>query len=71
MDNVGKALVVGGIALLFSGLIFLLPVRVRASRSMSGAPVEEPLEQDAPNGGWELVEKQLNETRRSRGELDP
>jgi len=35
MDTVGMALVVGGMAFLFSGLIFLIPVRGTRSQHQS------------------------------------
>lgn len=59
MDTVGTALVVGGTAFLFSGLIFLIPVR--GSLSGQQAPFEDSTEQ---------VERQLGENRRNRGEID-
>jgi hypothetical protein len=59
MDTVGLALVVGGAAFLFSGLIFLIPVR--GSSSGQQAPFEESREQ---------LERHLGENRRNRGEID-
>lgn len=59
MDTVGTALVVGGAAFLFSGLIFLIPVR--GGLSGQQAPFEDSREQ---------VERQLGENRRNRGEID-
>jgi hypothetical protein len=59
MDTVGVALVVGGMAFLFSGLIFLIPVRG------SGPGPEESLEDSQ-----ERIEQYLREMRRDRGEID-
>jgi len=59
MDNVGIALVVGGTAFLFSGLIFLIPVR-------GGSPAQEVAFEDSR----EHVERHLGENRRNRGEID-
>jgi hypothetical protein len=59
MDTLGIALVVGGIAFLLSGLIFLIPVR-------GGSPAQEaPFEDNR-----EHVERHLSENRRNRGEID-
>lgn len=59
MDNVGIALVVGGMAFLFSGLVFLIPVRgSSASREV------------AFEDSRERVERHLSENRRNRGEID-
>ena len=59
MGTVGMALVVGGMALLFSGLIFLLPVRgVR------------PVTRESFEDSQERIEQYLREMRRSRGEID-
>ena len=59
MDNVGIALVVGGTAYLFSGLIFLIPVR-------GSSPAQEVAFEDSR----EQVERHLSEDRRNRGEID-
>ena len=58
MGTVGMALVVGGMALLFSGLIFLIPVR--------GA---RPVSQESFEHSQEWLEQHL-EMRRNRGEID-
>jgi hypothetical protein len=59
MGTLGMALVVGGMAFLFSGLIFLIPV--------PGSP-------SAPNESFEdsqeRIEQYLRELRRNRGEID-
>jgi hypothetical protein len=55
MGTVGMALVVGGMALLFSGLIFLIPVRGSRQRR---------------NDSFEDIEKCLREMRGNRGEID-
>jgi len=59
MGIVGVALVVGGMALFFSGLIFLIPVR--GTRSIP---------QESFEASQERVEKYLREIRRNRGEID-
>jgi hypothetical protein len=59
MGTVGMALVVGGTALLCSGLIFLIPVRSRRP---------EPLE--SFEDSQERIEQYLREMRRRRGEID-
>jgi hypothetical protein len=59
MDTVGVALVVGGMAFLFSGLIFLIP-----GRGSRPAP-EESLEDSQKR-----IEQYLREVRRDRGEID-
>jgi hypothetical protein len=59
MDNMGIALVVGGMAFLFSGLIFLIPVRGERR------PRQEPFE-----GSQERIEQYLREMRGNRGEID-
>jgi hypothetical protein len=59
MGTVGVALVVGGMALLCSGLIFLMPVRGRRSQP------QESFE-DSQN----RIEQYLREMRRRRGEID-
>jgi uncharacterized membrane-anchored protein len=59
VDSVGFAMIVGGAAFLFCGLIFLIP---RAeNRITSEAAFEEKRQQ---------VEQQLSEKRRDRGEID-
>jgi hypothetical protein len=55
MDTVGVALVVGGMAFLLSGLVFLIPVRGTRSQQES---FEESQEQ---------TEEYLREMRRNRG----
>ena len=59
MEPVGIALVVGGTAFLFSGLIFLIPVR--GSSPAQQAPSEDSREH---------VERHLGEHRRIHGEID-
>jgi hypothetical protein len=59
MDTVGVALIVGGMTLLFSGLIFLMPVG--ASRA---AP------QDSLEDNQEQIEQYLREMSRERGDID-
>jgi hypothetical protein len=59
MGTVGMALVVGGMALLFSGLIFLIPVR--------GA---RPASQESFEDSQERVEQYLREMRRNRDDID-
>jgi len=59
MGTVGLALVVGGMAFLFSGLIFLLPVGDRRHPS-----------QESFEDSQELIEQYLREMRRNRGEID-
>jgi hypothetical protein len=55
----GVAMVVGGLAFLFSGLIFLIPVRRNGSES------------EGPFGDRrEQVERHLSDVRRTRGEID-
>jgi len=56
-DNIGVALIVGGLAFLCGGLIFLLPVGRRASQDDS---IEE---------GRESVDRGLQAARRERGDL--
>ena len=58
MNTVGMALVVGGMALLFSGLIFFIPVRG------SGPAPTESFEDSQ-----QLIEYYLREMRKSRGEI--
>jgi hypothetical protein len=53
------ALVVGGMAFLFSGLIFLIPVRDRRY------PPQESFE-----GSQKRIEQHLLEMRKGRGEID-
>jgi hypothetical protein len=55
MDTIGMALVVGGMAFLFSGLIFLIPVRGNGSQQQS---FEDNTEQ---------TEEYLREIDRNRG----
>jgi hypothetical protein len=59
MGTVGMALVVGGMSLLFSGLVFLIPVRGKRD------PPQESF-QDSQ----ERVERYLREMRKNRGEID-
>jgi len=59
MGTVGMALVVGGMALLFSGLVFL--IRDRETRD----PPQESF-QDSQ----ERIERYLREMRKNRGEID-
>jgi hypothetical protein len=59
MGTVGMALVVGGMALFFSGLIFLIPVR--------GA---RPGPRESLEESQERIEQYLREQRRNRGEID-
>jgi hypothetical protein len=59
MGTVGLALVVGGMALLFSGLVFLVPVRGR-----------RPPPQESFEISQERIEQYLREMRRTRGEID-
>jgi hypothetical protein len=55
----GVAMVVGGLAFLFSGLIFIIPVRRNGSES------------EGPFGDRrEQVERHLSDVRRTRGEID-
>jgi hypothetical protein len=58
MGTVGLALVVAGMALLFSGMIFLISVRDRHS---------SPRESFEDN---QRIEQYLREMRESRGEID-
>jgi hypothetical protein len=60
MDTVGMALVVGGMAILFSGLIFLIPV--------GGSRRHPP--QELFEDSQERIEQYLRETHRNRGEID-
>jgi hypothetical protein len=66
MDTVGIALVVGGMAFLMSGLIFLIPVR-RDRSAPEIAPDDTP---DPLHDRRDRVERHLNETRRNRGDVD-
>lgn len=59
MGTVGLALVVGGMAFLFSGLIFLIPVRGNRH------PPQESFEDSQ-----ERIEQYLREMRRNREEID-
>ena len=59
MDTVGMALVVGGMAFLFSGLIFLIPIRG------SSSPPDEPFEDSQ-----ERIEQYLREIHRHRRKID-
>jgi hypothetical protein len=59
MGTVGMALVVGGMAFLFSGLIFLIPVRDRRY------PPQESFDDNQ-----ERIEQYLRDMRRNRGEID-
>jgi Na+-transporting methylmalonyl-CoA/oxaloacetate decarboxylase gamma subunit len=45
MDTIGMALVVGGMAFLFSGLIFLIPVRGNGSQQQSFEDITEQTEE--------------------------
>ena len=58
MDTVGMALVVGGMAFLFSGLIFLIPIRG------SSSPPDEPFEDSQ-----ERIEQYLREIHRHRRKI--
>jgi hypothetical protein len=64
MEAAGTALIVGGMAFLFSGLIFLIPVRGRNRESEQVFPAE-PFE-----GRLDQVERHLRDMRRTRGEVD-
>jgi hypothetical protein len=59
MGTGGLALVVGGMALLFSGLVFLIPVRGR-----------RPPPQESFEDSQRRTEQYLREMRRNRGEID-
>jgi hypothetical protein len=59
IDTMGMALAVGGMALLFSGLIFLIPVR-----GAGRAP------QESFEDSQERIEQCLREMRGNRGEID-
>jgi hypothetical protein len=59
MSTVGLALIVGGMALLFSGLVFLIPVRGKRH------PPQESFEDSQAR-----IEQHLREMRESRGEID-
>jgi hypothetical protein len=59
MDTAGVALIVGGTAFLFSGLIFLIPVG--GSRPAPGESLED---------SQEPIEQYLREMERDRGEID-
>lgn len=59
MGSVALALIVGGMALIFSGLIFCLPFRGRRQ-----APRE------SFEDSQERIDQHLREIRRSRGEMD-
>jgi hypothetical protein len=59
MGTLGIALVVGGLALLFSGLIFLIPVRGR--RAVPRESFED---------SQRRIEQYFHEMRRTRGEID-
>jgi hypothetical protein len=59
MGTVGMALVVGGMAFLFSGLIFLIPVR--GSR---------PAPKESFEDSQKRIEQYLREMRRNREEID-
>jgi hypothetical protein len=59
MGTVGLALVVGGMALLFSGLVFLIP-----DRGMRHRP-QEPFEDSQKR-----IEQYLREMRKNRGEIE-
>jgi len=59
MGTVGVALVVRGVALLFSGLVFLIPVRGR-----------RPPPQESFEDSQERIEQYLREMRKNRGEID-
>jgi hypothetical protein len=48
MDTIGMALVVGGMAFLFSGLIFLIPVRGNGSQQQSFEDITEQTEEYLP-----------------------
>jgi hypothetical protein len=59
MGSVALALIVGGMALLFSGLIFCIPFRGRRAPSL-----------ESFEDSQERIELHLREMRRSRGEMD-
>jgi hypothetical protein len=59
MGTVGVALVVGGMALLFSGLVFLVPVRGRRH------PPQESFEDSQKR-----IEQHLREMRENRLQID-
>jgi hypothetical protein len=59
MGTVGMALVVGGMAFFFSGLIFLIPIR-------GGRPAPKESFEDSQD----RIEQYLREMRRNRGEID-
>ena len=64
MDALGIALVVGGMAFLFSGLIFLISVRgsrLASKQAVAAEPLEDRRDQ---------VEQSLSDMRRRRGEID-
>jgi hypothetical protein len=57
MGTFGMALVVGGMALLFSGLVFLIPVRGR-----------RPPPQESFEDSQKRIKRYLREIRENRGE---
>jgi hypothetical protein len=59
IDTIGVALIVGGLALLCSGLIFLLPTGRKVSSSQ-----ENPIEERREN-----VDRNSRAARRERGDL--
>ena len=58
MNPLGLALLVGGTALLVSGLVFLLPVRRK-----------QLPQKETTQGSIDRIDYHLHETRRERGEL--
>jgi hypothetical protein len=59
MGTVGVALVVGGMAFLFSGLVFLVPVRGRRHRP-----------QESFEDSQKRIEQHLREMRENRLQID-
>jgi hypothetical protein len=59
MDTVGMALVVGGMALLFSGLVFFLP-----------DPGSGPAPTESFEDSQQRIEQYLREIRKNRGQID-
>ena len=64
MEAAATALIVGGMAFLFSGLIFLIPVRGRNREP------EQVLPAEPSEGRLDQVERHLRDMRRTRGEVD-
>ncbi len=59
MGSVALALIVGGMALIFSGLIFFIPFRGR-----------RPAPRESFEDSQERLDQHLREMRRSRSEMD-